>query len=318
MTACTHGGAAMRLTPGTRCPYCTTIVPADAPPTAGTRGAVSLEGTATREGSRPATIATGVAPHRERAGTVLLPCAPTTAPVATIADPAPATSTLCPSSAGGTHGANARPGAGSALNERREGHHAPKPCGLDADGALQGEPVQSAPSGDAAYMVILQVLSDRPTSEHLAGLSVRVAHDFVSHGYEGYQLHPKDTPGMFLELGRQLGEDRYDPHGAWMPSGPDGPASRRSTVAHAMTAVEIAVEDPVVAAAPLARLNGTDPVPQASTEGAVAVELENAVLRFVPMAADGRVGVRTVELAVSEGVAPVTIAGVRFDPRRSL
>ena len=152
MTACTHGGAAMRLTPGTRCPYCTTIVPADATTTAGTRGAVSLEGTATREGSRPATIATGVAPHRERAGTVLLPCAPTTAPVATIADPAPATSTLCPPSAGGTHGANARPGAGSALNERREGHHAPKPCGLDADGALQGEPVQSAPSGDAAYM----------------------------------------------------------------------------------------------------------------------------------------------------------------------
>lgn len=117
MTACTHGGAAMRLTPGTRCPYCTTIVPADATTTAGTRGAVSLEGTATREGSRPATIATGVAPHRERAGTVLLPCAPTTAPVATIADPAPATSTLCPSSAGGTHGANARPGAGSALND---------------------------------------------------------------------------------------------------------------------------------------------------------------------------------------------------------
>ncbi len=112
----------MRLPVGSRCPYCTTIVAVAAPPADGRRGAVGTEATsqASLECPRPATIATGVAPHRERAGTVLLPFAPTTAPVAAIADPAPTIATHGPALRlpVASSSANARHGAGSALAAR--------------------------------------------------------------------------------------------------------------------------------------------------------------------------------------------------------
>ncbi len=81
--------------PGALCAWCRQIVAVAAPPAAGRRGAVGTEATsqASLECPRPAIIATGVAATREGAGG---PPPVPTAPVATIADPAPTTATHGP------------------------------------------------------------------------------------------------------------------------------------------------------------------------------------------------------------------------------
>lgn len=125
----------MRLTIGTRCPYCAQTVTAAPSPLApaGHSGAVSAEGVTHPERSRPAPIAAGATPlapaappvvgvaaRREAAVGVV---AGSSAPTTQIANPAPQTVTSAPSSGSDTITPYRHTGAGLALAARSTDPH---------------------------------------------------------------------------------------------------------------------------------------------------------------------------------------------------
>lgn len=80
--------------------------------------------------------------------------------------------------------------------------------------------------GDGGYMVTCQTDDQAPYRERASELGIRAAFEFDDHGYQGWQLHPGDTGGSFLEIDVQpAGDD--DP---WMPAGPDWQRARRTDV----------------------------------------------------------------------------------------
>lgn len=108
--------------------------------------------------------------------------------------------------------------------------------------------------GDGGYMVICQTDDQSGFRERASDLGIRTAFEFDDHGYRGWQLHPGDTGGSFLEIDVQPSGDD-DP---WMPAGPDWQTAVRTDVVDAITAVELAVPDPAATAARWQDLLGRD------------------------------------------------------------
>lgn len=94
--------------------------------------------------------------------------------------------------------------------------------------------------GDGGYMVICQTDDQEPFRSRAERLGIRTAFEFEDEGYQGWQLHPGDTGGSFLEIDVQP-EGPDDP---WMPAGPDWQAASRREVVAGIAAVELAVPDP--------------------------------------------------------------------------
>ena len=115
------------------------------------------------------------------------------------------------------------------------------------------------------------------------------------------QLHPKDTGGSFFEIDCQT--DGPEPDGPWEPAGPDWQRARRTDVVDAIEAAEIQSPEPgrvadrwsEIAEIPLGK----------DAQGRVALELENASVRFV-QGADRR----------PEGLGGLDLHAV--DPQRAL
>lgn len=108
--------------------------------------------------------------------------------------------------------------------------------------------------GDGGYMVICQTDDQAPFRQRAEGLGIRTAFEFDDHGYQGWQLHPGDTGGSFLEIDVQPpGEG--DP---WMPAGPDWQQAVRTDVVDGITAVELEVPDPDATAGRWRELLGRD------------------------------------------------------------
>ncbi len=94
--------------------------------------------------------------------------------------------------------------------------------------------------GDGGYMVICQTDEQSGFRQRASALGIRTAFEFEDDGYQGWQLHPGDTVGSFLEI------DVQPPAGAdpWMPAGPGWQAAVRTDVVDGIRAVELAVPDP--------------------------------------------------------------------------
>lgn len=99
--------------------------------------------------------------------------------------------------------------------------------------------------GDGGYMVICQTDDQAPFRARADELGIRTAFEFDDHGYQGWQLHPGDTGGSFLEIDVQPpGDD--DP---WMPAGPDWQSAACADAVDGIDAVELEVPAPDVTAA---------------------------------------------------------------------
>lgn len=96
--------------------------------------------------------------------------------------------------------------------------------------------------GDGGYMVICHTDDQRPFRASAESLGIRTAFAFGDDGYLGWQLHPGDTDGSFLEIDVQPGGE--DPDGPWMPAGPDWQGAVRTDVVDGIAGVELEVEDP--------------------------------------------------------------------------
>lgn len=96
--------------------------------------------------------------------------------------------------------------------------------------------------GDGGYMVICHTDDQPAVRARAEAMGIRTALDFDEDGYLGWQLHPGDTGGSFLEIDFQPGGD--DPDGPWMPAGTDWRDAVRTEAVDAITAVELSVPDP--------------------------------------------------------------------------
>ncbi len=139
--------------------------------------------------------------------------------------------------------------------------------------------------GDGGYMVITQCDDHAPRRKRVADIGVRLVSDFKNHEFSNMQLHPKDTGGSFFEIDEQLGPGAHDPDGPWDPAGPDWKAGQRLGVVTGVTAAELQCDDPAKVAARWAEIAEL-PVGK-DAAGNIAIALENATLRFVPIT-DGR------------------------------
>ena len=154
--------------------------------------------------------------------------------------------------------------------------------------------------GDGGYMVICHTDEHDAQRARVEHLGVRVAFENEHDGYRIMQLHPADTGGSFLEVDFQPGGD--DPHGPWMPAGPDWQRAVRTSVVDGISGVTVQSTRPEWTADRWAELLGCELV-----DG--TIELDNAVVRFVERPVDSLV---QVSVTGPGPVEPTVIGGVTF------
>jgi hypothetical protein len=152
--------------------------------------------------------------------------------------------------------------------------------------------------GDGGYMVITQCDDHVPRKARVAELGVRKVLELDGADYRCMQLHPRDTGGSFLEIDWHAGGE--DPGGDWEPAGHDWRKAVRTDRIRAIRAAEVQAEDPAAVAR---RWSEITEIPLAETAGGPALALQNATVRFVPIA-DGRgEGLGGIDVAVTDGGA---------------
>jgi hypothetical protein len=137
-------------------------------------------------------------------------------------------------------------------------------------------------NGDGGYMVILQCDDHPAVKARVDALGIRKVVEHDGREYCIMQLHPRDTGGSFLEIDVQHGGEPMD--GPWEPAGPTWQANRTDVLV-AVTAAEIQADDPAALAARWGQI--LDRAVETTDDGAHALALDNATLRFVP-STDGR------------------------------
>ena len=159
--------------------------------------------------------------------------------------------------------------------------------------------------GDAAgYMVIMQTDDIVAARTRMKKLNIRLVLDGGENSAvsDGIQLHPKDLPGAIAELRWNTASDDIDGH--WAPAGTDWLPHRNTSVVEAVRAVEINSSDHESLA-----LQWSDALARPvkmSNESISLIELDDAVIRFKPLA-DGR----------SEGLNEIDIQTANFDQVRT-
>lgn len=141
--------------------------------------------------------------------------------------------------------------------------------------------------GDGGYMVITQVDDVAHRRARADALGVRVAFDlhYPDEGHDGIQLHPADTGGSFFEMDQMLMPGGDAPGGPWYPAGTNWEPFVRTERVSGISAAELQSPEPERLArrwADIAELELTS-----DADGHPTMELDNAVVRFVPDT-DGR------------------------------
>ena len=166
-------------------------------------------------------------------------------------------------------------------------------------------------NGAGGYMVITQCDTHPPRRARVDELGVRVAWGFEDPGhYVCMQLHPKDTGGTFFEIDEQTDEGAHAIDGPWHPAGGRGwKKAQRLERVTGIAAAELQVDDPAATAAKWAAI-AECPL-GADADGNPTVQLDNAVLRFVPCS-DGRPeGLGGIDVTTADRAAIVASAKER-------
>jgi len=152
--------------------------------------------------------------------------------------------------------------------------------------------------GDGGYMVITQADSSVSQLEIRANAlssDVRVAHELERDDWHLIQLHPGDLQAAFFEIESDAHNDFT---GYWHPVGGVGWESDvQQQVTVDFTGVELQCVDPVELAELWGRVAG---LPVVQQQGAPALKLNNAHLRFVEIADDRGPGLGGIDLQVAD------------------
>lgn len=160
--------------------------------------------------------------------------------------------------------------------------------------------------GNGGYMVILDSETLTRWRTHVDAIDVRIAAALAIGGYEGMQLHPRDTGGTLLEVNTTL--NGSDLHGPYWPAGPHWCDAVSDARVLGITGAVLQADDP----AALARHWGR--ILQRTVEQAADhwyLRVDNATLRFVAVQDDRGEGLAGIELAVRDIAAIRTAAEAR-------
>lgn len=131
-------------------------------------------------------------------------------------------------------------------------------------------------NGDGGYMVITQCDDLAPRRKRAAKLGIRIANELNHEGFEGLQLHPRDTGAAFFEMDCQSGDMAAD--GPWHPAGPDWEPYVRTHIVSAIRAAELQSSDPKALGE---RWSAMAELDLEVHNGIFQMTLENATVRFV-------------------------------------
>jgi hypothetical protein len=140
--------------------------------------------------------------------------------------------------------------------------------------------------GDGGYMVMSQIPAARyhGLRERLEGEGYRVVGEFGDGvNGNGFQLHPKDLPGVIAEFQWHVQEEGDD--SPWWNVGPNWWQYKRTEIVDGFRAAEIQTLDPAALAAHWGK--GLEMPVQSDSQGNPCLVYRESELRFVPIR-DGR------------------------------
>lgn len=161
--------------------------------------------------------------------------------------------------------------------------------------------------GDGGYMAMFQLDDLAAARRRLDALGVRIVHEHTEEETTDVHLHPRDVPGAIVAVDEVL-----EVPGSWRWAGPGWAARVPDHPPGGVVAMTVASRDPGLDARRWADVVGVGlaPGPELVLAGGAQV------VRFVPAAGAGRLGIVAVTLAVPFDVAAGTeleVGGVRVD-----
>jgi hypothetical protein len=180
--------------------------------------------------------------------------------------------------------------------------------------------------GDGGYMCILDCDDLDARRAHVSALGIRIveharAGDAMAWS-EAVHLHPRDTGGCLLSMDRH--SSGPDMMGSYLWAGTDWQSKARPDVV--ITGAVMQCDDPAATAERWGHILRRPAT--ASADGSHDLRLDNAVVRFIPLADDRGEGLTRVRLACAKpasllaaaaaigapsGPSWIEICGVRFD-----
>lgn len=164
--------------------------------------------------------------------------------------------------------------------------------------------------GDGGYMVILQCADALAERRRIQALGVRAVATADRENYRYTHFHPADTGGILLSVDSvDATADWRAERCIWAPAGDDWQTAIRTDTVRELVGAELQSEDPAAMAALWSRILG---LPTATDGHGVAhIALDNADLRFVPIA-DGRGrGLGAIDLKAADADKLLTAAATR-------
>lgn len=131
--------------------------------------------------------------------------------------------------------------------------------------------------GNGGYMVITQCNDLAPRQKRVKDLGIRLIHGMDYDGFQGMQLHPRDTGGAIFEI--DWNEGFEIPDGPWWPAGNNWKPSKRSEVISHFLGVELQSDDPLKLAQRWSEI--AEIALETDESGHPTLALQNATLRFV-------------------------------------
>lgn len=145
--------------------------------------------------------------------------------------------------------------------------------------------------GDGGYMVLVQCDDVDVARDRVTAAGLRIVYEATEPGIHGLHLHPKDVGGAILSI------DQADPPESWAWAGHDWQYHRCEHVVNDLVGIEIQGENPLALADRWADALG---IAVSGADGTPSIELDDAVIRFVPDT-DGRgEGLRSADLVAAD------------------
>ena len=163
--------------------------------------------------------------------------------------------------------------------------------------------------GDGGYMTILNCDDALAARARVAARGVRDIYRIDRPGYIATQFHPRDCGGVLLTMDSVPGvADCRERLADWPPAGEDWRAHVATSRVAGFAGVTIQAEDAEATATLWSDLVER---PLRRDGGAFALHLDNAFVRFVPVADDRGPGISSVALAATDPAAILAAAEER-------
>lgn len=163
--------------------------------------------------------------------------------------------------------------------------------------------------GPGGYMMMLQSADALADRRRILADGIRAIWEYTEKKVIATHYDPRDVPGAILSIDTMNpGTPVHQESGHWEWAGPEYRHFQRDMTSRALAAVELQVADPAGAADIWARVTG---LPVRVRADAPELVLDNARIRFVPLADDRGPGPRAVDILPQNRNAILAAAAAR-------